>query len=153
MVATDPMCIQLNLKKTASKTEFRCSSVCWNGSITTTKVKNHISNPGCFACRTSLRWTLLETIPSSRVDIHLFALPARSLEEASRQCSHLVMSFWLPRWISAGRSYNWWVMGSVYWSSEIPKVWLFSSVDFCHPPKCALSFPLFFLHWPLQAAL
>ncbi|EDL18492.1 mCG1033002, partial [Mus musculus] len=56
--------------------------------------------------RTSLRWTLLETIPSSRVDIHLFALPARSLEEASRQCSHLVMSFWLPRWISAGRSYN-----------------------------------------------
>lgn len=83
-----------------------------------------------------------------------FACPARSLGEASRQCSHLVMSFPLPRRINAGRFYNWWVMGSVYRSSKVPKVWLFSYVGpAIIPPKGALSFPLLFLHWTPESVL
>lgn len=98
--------------------------------------------------------SIQEIIPSSRVNIYSFAFPARSLEEASRPCSHLVMFFSLPRWINAGRSYNWWVMGSACRSSKIPKVWLFSDVDFCHhPPKGALSFPLLFPQWILKTVL
>lgn len=67
--------------------------------------------------------SILEIIASSRVNIHSFAFQARNLEEASRPCNHLVMSFPLSRWINAGRSYNWWVICSACRSSKIPKVW------------------------------
>lgn len=139
----------LNPKETASKTGFRCSRSCWN-------VVHKKYFTSWFTCLKNLHEvvSIQETIASSRVNIHSFAFPARRLEEASRQCSHLVMFFLLPRWINAGRPYNGWVIGSACRTSEIPEVWLFSCVHFCHrPPKGALSFPSLFPHWTLKSVL
>lgn len=104
-----------------------------------------------FTCLKNLQETdsVQETIPYSRVNIHSFAFQARSLEEASRPCSHLVMSSLLPRWINAGRSYNWWVICSACGPSKID---LFSYVHVSHhPPKGALSFSLLFPHCTLRS--
>lgn len=140
----------IKFKETASRIRLRCFRICW--SVVNKKIKFQIPVYLFEGPPRGRLYTRNNSIIQSEYSLIFF--PARSLEEASRQCKHLVTSFPLPRWINAGRSYNWWVIGSTYRPFMIPKVWLFSYMDFCpHPPKGALSFALLSPLWTLKPIL